>query len=330
MRREQFDPDLAPGWQRLDALTARAGRRGRGALTQAEVRELGRLFRDAVADFAHARRVIPGDPMLLRLQDRILRARAALYGEVLEQARPCAYLRTGYWRALRARRAALALAVVLFASVAVAAAVWGLLDPDSARTVVPGGFIDGADPPRGDRGLSSADSAAFSSFLFTHNIQVALLTFVAGIAFGLGSGILIAYNAVVLGALLGVAAHYHNAGQVLVLITAHGLLEISCTLIAGAAGMWMGWALVEPGAGRRRTALAERARSALAIVLGTAPWLVVCGLVEAFISPAGWPAPAVVLVGGGLLMLFWSLVLLRGRAEGTAAGQRRPLRLARR
>lgn len=322
MRREHFDPDLSAGWQRLEVLASRAGRRGRGALGQAEVRELGALFRDAVADLAQARRAIPGDPMLLRLQDRILRARAAVYGEVLEQARPCAYLKTGYWQALRARGAVLALAVLLFAGVAVAAVIWGLLDPDSARTVVPGGFIDGADPPRGDRGLSSAQSAAFSSFLFTHNIQVALLTFVAGIAFGLGSGILIAYNALVFGALLGVAAHYHHAGQVLTLITAHGLLEISCTLIAGAAGMWMGWALIAPGSLRRRAALAGRARAALPIVLGTAPWLVACGLVEAFVSPAGWSPLAVALTGGGLFVLFWSLVLWRGHS--------RPLRLARR
>ena len=55
----------------------------------------------------------------------------------------------------------------------------------------------------------------------------------------------------------------------------------------GAAGMRLGWALVEPGPQTRAGALAAEARARSQLVLGTAPWLVVAGLVEGFVTPSG-------------------------------------------
>ena len=49
------------------------------------------------------------------------------------------------------------------------------------------------------------------------------------------------------------------------------------------------------------------------MLLGTAPWLVVAGLVEGFVTPAGLALPIVVIIGLGLGTLYWSLVFWRGR-----------------
>jgi uncharacterized membrane protein SpoIIM required for sporulation len=178
---------------------------------------------------------------------------------------------------------------------------------------VPGVFIDGADPPRGDRGLTAAQSASFSSQIFTNNIQVTFLSFAAGLLFAVGGAFLLVYNGLIFGAVLGVAAANGNLDQVLRLVVAHGVLELSCIVVAGAAGRKMGWALVSPGSLTRRAALARQARPAMAIVLGTAPWLVVAGLVEGYVSPAGWGGAGPYVVGLALGALFWSLIALRGR-----------------
>jgi hypothetical protein len=75
----------------------------------------------------------------------------------------------------------------------------------------------------------------------------------------------------------------------------------------------MGWALVSPGHRRRGIALATEARVAVEIVLGTAPWLVLAGLVEGFITPRGLGLGPVIVIGATLGAVYWALVLWRGR-----------------
>jgi uncharacterized membrane protein SpoIIM required for sporulation len=100
------------------------------------------------------------------------------------------------------------------------------------------------------------------------------------------------------------------------LVTAHGVLELSCILVAGAAGLRVGWAIVDPGRLTRRQSLQREARRAVLIAVGTTPWLVVAGIVEgnrANLAESG--LGAVIGVGAGLGVVYWGLVLWRGRAR---------------
>ena len=65
------------------------------------------------------------------------------------------------------------------------------------------------------------------------------------------------------------------------LVAAHGILELSCIIIAGTAGFRMGWALVEPGNRSRREALRAETDAAIRIVVGTIPWFFVAGVIGA-------------------------------------------------
>jgi uncharacterized membrane protein SpoIIM required for sporulation len=242
-----------------------------------------------------------------------VRARAVVYADVGRRRAPVAFFMRGYWRLVAERRPALAVAAALVVGGTVFAFVWGVADPNAAAGLVPGNFIDGADPPRGSRGLTAAQSASFSSEIFTNNIQVTFLSFAAGLLFAVGGGVLLVYNGLIFGTVMGVAAANGNLDQVARLVVAHGVLELSCIIVAGAAGLRLGWSLVAPGTARRRDALAAQARPAMAIVLGTAPWLVVAGLVEGYVSPAGWGGAGPYVVGLGLGLLYWSLLLWRGR-----------------
>ena len=69
-------------------------------------------------------------------------------------------------------------------------------------------------------------------------------------------------------------------------------------------------------------ALRAEARAAVEIVLGTAVWLVVAGLVEGFLTPAGKGLTVVLIVGFGLGALYWGLVLWRGAPEPVARHSR--------
>ncbi|HEY4094772.1 MAG TPA: stage II sporulation protein M [Baekduia sp.] len=318
MTLDRFERERAEGWRRLEAALGDA--RGRPErLGSAGVLELGGLYRSATADLALARRLFPGDPLTGRLEALVARARQTVYADVGTRRSPKAFVTAGYWRLVRERRVALAVAAALFVGGLLFAFVWGILDPDAAAGLVPGAYIDGADPPRGDRGLTTGQSAAFSSQIFTNNIQVTFLSFGAGLLFAVGGGLLLAYNGLIIGAVFGVAAANGNLDQVLRLVVAHGVLELSCIVVAGAAGLQMGWALIDPGPHTRRAALAAQARPAIAVVLGSAPWLVVAGLVEGYVSPAGWGGAGPYVVGLGLGALYWGLVLGAGRRRAAAA-----------
>jgi hypothetical protein len=60
----------------------------------------------------------------------------------------------------------------------------------------------------------------------------------------------------------------------------------------------------------------------VALVLGTAPWLIVAGLVEGFITPEGLGLPAVLAVGFGLAAIYWTLVLALGVGARDARAER--------
>jgi uncharacterized membrane protein SpoIIM required for sporulation len=309
---ERFVSDRQAGWVALEDLLRRAAGRPE-RLGPDGVRELGSRYRAAAADLALARRRFPSDPVTARLERLVAAGRQAVYGSVRRRVSVRAFVSHGYWRRVRERPVLLAVAAALLFGSAALATLWGATDPGAAAGLVPGDFIDGAQPPRGDRGLTTEQAASFSSAIFTNNIQVTLTTFAAGITAGIGTAILLAFNGLVLGAVLGLSIDAGTTGDVLRLIVAHGVLELSCIVVAAAAGLRLGWALVDPGRRPRRDALVDEARAAVAIAVGTAPWLVVAGLAEGFVSPSGASPVLVTVVGVGLGALYWGLVLWRGR-----------------
>ncbi len=330
MKLDQFVGDRRTAWQELEALVGEA--RGKGErLGPHRLRRLGELYRGAAADLSLGRRHFPDDPAVRRLEAIVIGARPLVY-DGRGRLAPVDFLTRGYWRAIAARPVPLLASALLLFGPAAAAFAWALIDPDGAAGLVPAVFADAVDPgPLGtDQGLTAAEQTAFSTALFTNNIRVTFLAFAGGIVFALGTALLLAYNGLILGAVAGVLAADGNLGFFVELVAAHGVLELSAIVIAGAAGLRMGWALVEPGFRPRSEALVAEAREAVLLVLGTMPWLVVAGIIEAFISRRGisaTPMAAVGIVVGGL---FWALVVLQGRAPAPPAGQSRARSLARR
>ena len=65
-------------------------------------------------------------------------------------------------------------------------------------------------------------------------------------------------------------------------------------------------------------------------MLGTAPWLVLAGLTEGFVTPHGLALPAALAFGLGLAAPYWLLVITRGRTPRRVPVHRRALAFARR
>jgi uncharacterized membrane protein SpoIIM required for sporulation len=319
MRLDTFISARSPDWHELELLLREAGRRPE-RLGPEKLLRLGGLYRAAAADLARLRRHAPRSPETVRLEALVRQGRQAVYDVRTRRRSVVRFFVTDYWRLVTARRRFLLIAFVLLFGSAALAALWGIHDPAAATGVVPRQFRPALQPGHPWHDMSPSEQAAFTSEVFTNNIQVTLVAFAGGITGGIATAFALLYNGLLLGVIGGLMGQAGNGVGFVDLVTAHGVLELSCILVGGAAGLSLGWSIVSPGLRTRRVSLQREAVEALLLVLGTAPWLVVAGIVEgnrANLSEAG--LGAVIGTGVGLGAFYWGLVIWRGRIRDEPA-----------
>src|SRR3989442_14081604 len=96
MTLESSTRQRAAGWDELEPLVQRARRRPQ-RLGPDGVRRLGASYRAAAADLALARRRWTGDPVTVRLEDLVSRARHLVYASERRGGAGRAFLVTRYW-----------------------------------------------------------------------------------------------------------------------------------------------------------------------------------------------------------------------------------------
>ena len=99
---------------------------------------------------------------------------------------------------------------------------------------------------------SSEPAAQFASEVFVNNVQVAIYAFAAGILLCGVTAYILILNGSNVGVAAGLFAAAGESPKFWGLILPHGLLELSAVVIAGAAGLRLGWAIIDPGDRTRR------------------------------------------------------------------------------
>jgi len=314
MNLQLFVANRRPEWDRLWELTRRAGGRPR-RLSAEELIEVGTRYRAVAADLSQLRRN-PDDPALIAEIEALAQAgRQLVYDSEHRRPQFLRFLISGYWRLVASRPALLGISAAILLIPAALVAVWALISPAEAIGQVPPEFYDVLDPgPTGtEQGLTLSDQIGFSTSLFVHNTWVSFGAFSLGILFGIGTVYILLTNGVMLGAIGGLLIGSGNGGFFVELVAAHGILEISGIIVAGAAGLRMGWALVDPGDRNRREALVEDARDAVLMVAGTIPFFAVAGLIKGVVSRRGLAAVPMLITGLTIGFLYWGSVWVAAR-----------------
>ena len=167
--------------------------------------------------------------------------------------------------------------------------------------------------------LNVTPSAVLSVSILTNNIIVSFFAFCSGVVFGLGTFYLIGLNGISLGAIFAFTGQHDLAGRLFDFVIAHGCVELSCICIAGAAGAYLGEALIRPGELTRSEAFRAAAGSGLRVLAVVTALLVICGFIEGYISPdPEVPRWARVTIGVGYWLFMVSL--LRGYVFGRSRG----------
>lgn len=304
-------------WQRLTNLLSQ-GEHNLKQLSPADVQELSRLYRAATSDLALAQRDFPRHQVTVYLNGLVARAHAVLYQkEPLALKRLLAFFTTLFPRTYRETFPYIFVAAILFFGPFFLFAFVNAANPEAARTILPPALeanIQQLENQELWTNIPIEDRPYAASFIMTNNIQVSFMAFAGGITFGLLTIYAMLLNGITIGGIVGLAYFYGLGRELTSFMVGHGVIELSVIVMAGGAGLMMGWALVRPGLFHRRDALVLAAQKALILVGGAVPLLVIAGLIEGFISPSEtipWPAKWIVGVVTGILL--YAYLFLAGR-----------------
>ena len=287
---------------------------GRRHLSGAETDELVALYRTCARHLSRVRSAAPDPQLIAELSSRVATARGRLTGtrevrshsvrRFVLQSVPAALYRIRWWTC-GVMVAEIALALVV--------GVWTLHSPEAMAALGSPEKLDTYAHEAFESYYSTYSAPDFAAVVWTNNARLAAICVAGGIT-GFVPLVMLYNNAVKVGQAGAVMADHDMLGVFLSLISPHGLLELTCIFIAGAAGLKLFWTMLVPGPRRRAAALAAEGRALITVAVGLTAALAIAGLIEAFVTPAPIAWPVKITIGAGALALLWAYTLILGRS----------------
>jgi uncharacterized membrane protein SpoIIM required for sporulation len=289
LKSRRFRQEREADWTRLERLLDRFERGRRSSLTDEEVIAIPVLYRSTLSSLSMARAISLDRSLTDYLESLCTRAYFCVYGtRTTALERISAFFAREWPASVRALwRETLVGAALTIVGVA-AALILTFQSPDWFSAFVPEQLAGGRDPAASTKDLEATLAGArnpgglsvFSTFLFTHNAQIAILAFALGFAACLPTAFLLVSNGFMLGAFIALFMTHGLGVEFGGWVSVHGVTELSAITLAGAAGFRIGWTLAFPGMRDRVEALADAGRDAATVMVGVLIMLGVAGILE--------------------------------------------------
>lgn len=286
------------------------------------VDELPPLYRQLCQQLSIAQQRGYRPSVIERLNGLVERGHAQLYGSRKGRWAPIFdYIKGGFARDVRANWKLFVLSALLFYGPFFGMFLWLQYQPEWGYHVLGPARAAKfeqmyASPAVRPPDAADSDFLMFGFYIF-NNISIALRTFASGMVAGLGALAALVFNGTFLGAAAG---HVQNAGHGVnfwQFVIGHGAFELTAIVLAGQAGLKLGFAPIWPGRRTRMQALREEAHDSVGLIAGFFIMLVIAAFIEAFWSPSTAPARTKFLVGGLLWLLVGMYLGLAGRGHGS-------------
>lgn len=269
MNEQGFVSRRESDWNRLDALINQAEDRP-SRLTAQDAREFLRLYRLAATDLSTIRAKSTNPALTDSLNDLVGRAYGVLYRAPRRPFLLAVYNSLAIMAQTVRRRKLFVFASLGIFLVSGFGSYWLMgVVPDMQHLFIPAMLKDTVDGwKRGEMpDRDATQSFAMWGMYASHNPLVAIISGAVGAGtFGILSTYLIIQNGTVLGALSHEMSSVGKLGFLLARITPHGVTEMSGLIMSGAAGLMLGWALINPGRRTRGDALREAGPDAITLL----------------------------------------------------------------
>jgi uncharacterized membrane protein SpoIIM required for sporulation len=317
----QFEASHEAAWRELEAACALSDRKPRQRAAQDGAARAGapvdrarfaELYRATCEHLALAQARAYPVALIERLEGLTARGHQRIYRQGdFGIARLGRLFLVDFPARVRAQRLEVLVALIVFALPLVGVGVASYLDPGFVLSVHDVHSIDQYEQMYGDsdgpigRANAGSDWAMFGLYI-RNNIGIAFQCFASGVFFGIGSLFFLGLNGVLAGSVAGYLTWRGHGENFYSFVVTHGAFELSAIVLAGAAGLMLGRALLAPGRRTRLAALRSAADGAIVIVYGVTAMLAVAAIIEAFWSGARWIDPGVKYAVGGCC---WAAVI---------------------
>lgn len=286
MTRDEFVAARSARWSELERLldATETPKNGEG------IRRVAALYRELCADLMQVRSLGFGPDLRRRLDALAARSNNFLYRTPARQSHSALRgLLLDFPGLVRREWPFVLVAALLFWLPFGLGALATLSAADFSERVLPAEVLEHMSSSYSEgfsTGRSEGQDAAMSGFYVYNNIGIAFRCFATGVLFGTGSVFFLVYNGLVTGTVIGHVASAGYARNILTFVGGHSAFELTAIVISGAAGLKLGYALLDTGGLTRLGSLQKAGKTALGLICGAAGLLAIAALVEAFWSPS--------------------------------------------
>lgn len=316
MKQAAFEERYAAEWDRFERWLDRRDnlRRRKGdAENDLPEHQVPATYRHICQLLALARERQYSPDLVDRLNRLALRGHHLLYGSRGGQSvRMLSFIAADFPRLVRAEWRLMAASTLLFMGSLVLLIVVILANPDFVHFFIDpqqlAAFEEMYNPANPRLGMRAGDdNVMMFAFYIWNNVKIGFQVFATGVLFGLGTVLFLVFNGVLIGAVAGHLTGVGYGEPFWSFVSGHSAMELTAIVIAGAAGLKLGGAVISPGGLSRKNALVQAARTAVRLVYGAALMFTIAAFIEGFWSPLTlFPAQTKYTVGIAL----WVVLLL--------------------
>ena len=326
MKRETFLRERQSDWRKLETLVERFKTTSHRKMNGDNVTELAKVYRAVCYDLSMVQSREWGSDLESYLNDLVADGHNCLHRSPPRSWKAFLdFLTDGFPRIMRKRRWFFWAAFSLFTIPFVAAMLVGIYEPSIAETIVDKSMLGNANEGYSEELYTDVDDryvgerSYMAGFYVLNNIGIAFRCFAKGAFFGVGSAAELLFNGIVLGLITGYIVGNGNGLNFFSFVITHGSFELTAIVIAGAAGLLIGFGMIHPGQNTRWESLKECGLDAIKMVFGAGIMLAIAALIEGFFSPMAIPKVIKFVVG----TMCWVAVILYfslcGRGETARA-----------
>ncbi|MCA9048690.1 MAG: stage II sporulation protein M [Planctomycetaceae bacterium] len=313
MNRERFIQRRRSDWQQMEALLAKLRGRRMSVWGGSDITRLSKLYRSVCYDLSLVQSREWGARLEQYLNDLVAQGHNCLYRSPPRSVDAVLrFLSVGFPRLLRRRRAFFLVSLALFTVPFVIAMLVAAIDPVIAERLIDKTQLEGAGKNYQQDLYVQFDNryarerSLMAGFYVWNNVGIAFRCFALGAFFGVGTVVTLLFNGLALGSVTGYLINHGLSDNFFSFAISHGSFELTAVVVAGAAGLLLGWGMIHPGEWSRRESLRYHGREAVQLAGGAGAMLLVAALIEAYFSPLAIPHVFKYLIGS----LLWVLVII--------------------